>query len=366
MKKKVALIFGGNSSEHDVSLLSATNIFNYAGRERFDWILLGVDRQGQWKFDPAYGSEAIDLKAKDYFADARSVYLAPGQDSACICFKDGGTPVAFDIAFPIVHGHFGEDGKLQGMLESMDIPYVGPGVLSSAMCMDKDVTKRLLKASGIPVAASFTLHYGALQQPAFDTIVAQLQLPLFVKPANAGSSVGVSKVNHAGEYEAALSLAFSFDNKVLVEEAVTGKEVECAVLGNEEPQASVLGEIVPEEGFYSYENKYLKADGASMRIPAGVDEATTAHIRNAAVAAYRLMGCEGLSRIDFFVRADNTYVLNEINTLPGFTAISMYAKLWAATGVSYPELVTRLIDLALARKERDARFRDAVMPGALS
>lgn len=355
MKIKTAIIFGGKSAEHEVSLKSANNVFNSVDKTKFIPLLLGVNKLGQWYYNEQYTSDNVNLLGNDYFAGATPVYLSAAEKSVNIIDKKENKVLAdFDIAFPIIHGTFGEDGTLQGILKSLNIPFVGPDILGSSIAMDKDVTKRLLKAVGIPVANSYTLYKHLPNEYSFQEIVSCLGLPVFVKPANAGSSVGVSKVTNEIEYRAALTTAFRFDNKILVEEAVIGKELECGVLGNEEPQASVVGEIVATETFYSYDAKYIHSDGAVLQVPARIETHISDEIRHLAVKACKAIGCEGMARVDFLLSSKNKLVLNEINTLPGFTEISMYPKMWEATGFTEIELITMLINLAIQRHERNA------------
>ncbi len=357
MKPRIVVIFGGKSAEHEVSLKSASNIFNAIDTHIFEPTLLGMDKNGNWRYHAGYVEQNVDLTKHDYFSGSVEVFISNSGGRTAITDKKTNRILnVFDIAFPIIHGTFGEDGTLQGFLKLTGIPFVGPDVLGSAVGMDKDVTKRLLQDAGIPIADFFVLHQHTPDQYSFDEIVARLGLPLFVKPANAGSSVGVSKVTTKADFDIALSEAFKFDHKILVEEAVVGKEVECAVLGNEIPKASVIGEIIPTRDFYSYQAKYIDADGARMKIPADVDENISGQIRELAVKAFRTICCEGMARVDFFLRHDNTFVINEINTLPGFTEISMYPKLWEQTGISYQDLITELINLSLKRHERDSRL----------
>lgn len=357
MNATIAIFFGGKSAEYEVSLKSATNIFNALDKRKFTPLLIGVDKSGRWFYNPQYDKCDINLTKHDYFADATSIYLSSSADKIEVISKDTNTVVAtIDAAFPIIHGTYGEDGTLQGVLKSMSIPFVGPDVLGSAIAMDKDVTKRLLKAANIPVADSYTLYKQNPDEHSFKEISSTLGLPLFVKPANAGSSVGVSKVTNAEEFKIALSTAFRFDNKILVEEAIIGKEIECAILGNESVKASVVGEIVATKDFYSYDAKYISSTGAALQIPAKIDECLSECIRECAIKAFKTIDCEGMARVDFFLTKENKYVLNEINTLPGFTEISMYPKLWEHTGVSYTDLITELISLALQRHERDTKL----------
>ena len=349
----IAVIFGGKSAEFEVSLVSATNIINTMDRERFTPVLIGVDKQGEWFYNAQYANQSVDLTARDYFADAEPVCLT--FPSGTLVSRRTHQPVArFEAAFPIIHGTYGEDGTLQGILKANDIPYVGPDVLGSAIAMDKDIAKRLFAAAGIPVAKSYTLYKKHAEAYPYGEVADSLGLPLFVKPANAGSSVGVSKVTSEAEYWAALEEAFRYDSKILVEEAVVGKELECAVLGNEEKRASGVGEIVATKDFYSYDAKYISSTGANLRIPADIPADTAERIRTLAVQACDAIHCEGMARVDFLLSTDGHLVLNEINTLPGFTSISMYPKLWEQAGLPEKELITELIRLAMRRHERDS------------
>lgn len=357
MSLNVAIIFGGKSAEYEVSLKSATNIFNSIDREKFIPILLGVDKTGEWFYNDCSAVDSINLVVDDYFAGATCVYLSASINGIQVISKaTNKVLVNFDVAFPIIHGTYGEDGTLQGLLKSVNAPFVGPDVLGSAIAMDKDVTKRLLKEAGIPVANSFTLCKHTLSEYPFDDMVSALGLPLFVKPANAGSSVGVSKVTDKDEYEKALLAAFQFDNKVLVEEAVIGKELECGILGNEHMRASAVGEIVAVKDFYSYDAKYISSAGAILQVPAAIETDVAEEIRTLAVKACKTICCEGMARVDFFLSEDNKLVLNEINTLPGFTGISMYPKVWEYAGISEKDLITELILFALQRHDRNSKL----------
>lgn len=362
MKKRLAILFGGRSAEHEVSAESAANIYNAVDRDEFDVILVGVNKSGEWKYNSSYNGAPVDrLDTEQYFNQSLTIRIDTDGGRPVIIDKEKNQTVeTFDIAFPIIHGTFGEDGTLQGLLKSLGIPFVGPDILGSALCMDKDITKRVLRDGGIPVADGITVYRHESNDINFAAIEKKFGLPFFVKPCNAGSSVGVSKIENEAAFRPAIENAFRYDNKILIEEAVTGKEVECAVLGNETPEVSVVGEIIPTKDFYSYEAKYLDADGARMKIPADIDEAVSTAIRTAALRAFRLTGCEGMARIDFFLRPDNTFVLNELNTLPGFTAISMYPKLFTHTGIPVPQLITRLVALALERASRDKLLETAL------
>ncbi|MDR1673059.1 MAG: D-alanine--D-alanine ligase [Bacteroidales bacterium] len=357
MKLKVAIIFGGKSAEHEISLVSATNIYRSVDRIIYEPLLLGIDKQNRWCYHPRYTDGYVDLAERPYFEDASPVYLRVEDNGAAVVHRQSNQVLeTFDVAFPIIHGTFGEDGTLQGFLKSLDIPFTGPDVLASAVAMDKDVTKRLLRDAQIPVADFFTLFKHHPSAHSYEEITRRLGLPVFVKPANSGSSVGVSKAVDKRSFEQAVADAFRFDNKILVEEAIIGKEVECAVLGNEQPKLSVVGEIVPTKDFYSYDAKYLSVDGAKLKIPADIAPDLADAIRQTAAKAYRAISCEGMARVDFLLRNDGSFVLNEINTLPGFTAISMYPKLWEHAGILYKDLITELIQLAVARRIRDAKL----------
>jgi D-alanine-D-alanine ligase len=259
---------------------------------------------------------------------------------------------ALDVVFPILHGPFGEDGTVQGLLKLADIPFVGADVLGSAIGMDKDVMKRLLRDAGIKIGNFFTLKDHE-QIPAFASVEVVLGRPFFVKPSNMGSSVGISKVHEEGEYAAALKYAFQYDHKIIIEEYIRGREIECSVLGNEEPIASEAGEVIPSHEFYSYDAKYLDENGAALEIPARLGTQTKKRIKELAIKTFQVLCCEGLARVDFFLKDNDEVFVNEINTIPGFTKISMYPKLWEASGISYSDLITRLIELAVSRFERN-------------
>ncbi|MDE1512367.1 D-alanine--D-alanine ligase [Serratia nevei] len=362
-KLRVGVIFGGKSAEHEVSLQSAKNIVDAIDKEKFDVTLLGIDKQGQWHINDA-SNYLLNAENPALIALNRSnknVALIPGQEKQqLIEAGSAGALGQLDVIFPIVHGTLGEDGSLQGLLRMANMPFVGAGVLGSAVSMDKDVTKRLLRDAGLAVAPFVTLTRANRAGFTFEQLSERLGLPLFVKPANQGSSVGVSKVENRAEFDAAVSLAFSFDHKVLVESAIVGREIECAVLGNDDPQASVCGEIVLIDAFYSYDTKYINEQGAQVVVPAAIAPEVSDHIREVALKAFRALECFGLARVDVFLTPDNQVVINEINTLPGFTNISMYPKLWAASGVSYQALITRLIELALERHQQDRALNSSV------
>lgn len=362
-KLRVGIVFGGKSAEHEVSLQSAKNIVDAIDKTRFEVVLLGIDKQGQWHINDA-GSYLLNADDPSRIAlrpsDTTLAHI-PGRTAQSLIDADNGQPLpSIDVIFPIVHGTLGEDGSLQGMLRVANLPFVGSDVLASAACMDKDVTKRLLRDAGLAIAPFITLTRVNRQQVSFADVTAKLGLPLFVKPANQGSSVGVSKVTSEAQYQQAVALAFEFDHKVIVEQGIKGREIECAVLGNDQPQASTCGEIVLNSDFYAYDTKYIDDNGARVEVPAAIAPEVNEHIRQVAVQAYSTLGCCGMARVDVFLTPDNQVIINEINTLPGFTNISMYPKLWQASGISYSELITRLIELALERHRADSALKTSV------
>jgi D-alanine-D-alanine ligase len=356
---RVGVVFGGRSAEHEVSVASARNVLEAMDPDRYEPVPIGIDREGRWHLDDARrllesaGRLPALSDGSGGAPGAGEVALVPhGRSNALVdldTHRDLGT---LDVIFPVLHGPYGEDGSLQGLCRLAGIPCVGAGVLGSAVGMDKDVMKRLLRDAGIPTAR-FVVVERAMPAPSFDEAAASLGVPLFVKPANLGSSVGVSKARTAGEYAEALHLAFRYDTKAIVEEFVQGRELECSVLGNDDPIASVPGEVLPSHEFYDYEAKYLDEHGAVLEIPARLPPAVVDAVRALAVGAFRVLCCSGMARVDLFLRSDGALLVNEINTIPGFTRISMYPKLWEASGVTYRELVDRLIRLAIERHETE-------------
>ncbi|MCT2536233.1 D-alanine--D-alanine ligase [Aquibacillus koreensis] len=362
-KAKVGIIFGGKSAEHEVSLQSAKNIVDAIDKDKYEVVLLGIDKDGKWHLNDqsSYLLNEENPKLIQLNKTNKGVAVVPGESSNQLVNTSGSDTLSqLDVVFPIVHGTLGEDGSLQGMLRIANLPYVGTGVLGSAVSMDKDIAKRLLKEAGISVANSVTFTKNKRNQINYQAVKEKLGLPMFIKPANQGSSVGVSKVRNEEEFYAGIDDAFLYDHKLLVEEMVNGREVECAVLGNEDPQASIPGEILPQTDFYSYESKYIDEKGADLAIPADLSEELTKKVQQASVEVFQTLNCEGLARVDFFLKEDGELVVNEVNTLPGFTRISMYPKLWEISGISYPELINKLIELAIDRHQRDAQLKSAV------
>jgi D-alanine-D-alanine ligase len=317
-KIRVAVLFGGKSAEHEVSIRSAKNVVAALDPKKYDVTEIKISKSARW-----VPSESL--------------------------FE------SIDVVFPVLHGPFGEDGTVQGLLKLANIPFVGPSVLGSAVGMDKDVAKRLLRDAGIPVSKFLVVTKN--DPVSFVVAKKKLGLPLFIKPANMGSSVGVNKVKSKKEFDDAISKALQYDTKVMIEEFIKGREMECAMLGNESPVASVVGEIIPHHEFYSYDAKYIDDDGAGIEFPAKISKTIQKKIQTLAVRTFKTLACEGMSRVDFFLKADGEVLVNEINTIPGFTSISMYPKLWEASGIPPKKLVDTLITLAIARFKRDAKLK---------
>ncbi len=350
-KVRAAIIFGGMSSEHEVSLMSSTSVLQNINREKYDVMMIGITKDGRWLeyTGPVELIRSGEWEQPQYTTPA---FIAPDRSiHGLVVLGEGkATFQSIDVAFPVMHGRYAEDGTIQGLLELAGIPCVGPGVLSSAVVMDKQFTHMILDSVGIPTAKWLCLRreepldLSALEKE----IASRLSgYPVFIKPANAGSSVGVSKAENAQQLKEAIQLAFSHDSKLIIEEAIVGQEIECAVIGNEEPStAGVLGEIVPKVTFYDYDAKYFD-DATDLYIPARIPQETAQLISDTAVRAYQALECRGLTRVDFFAKKDGSIVLNEANTLPGFTHISMYPKLFITSGVSYPQLIDRLLTLAI-------------------
>ena len=373
-KLRVGILFGGRSGEHEVSLLSAASILKAIDRAKFDVVPIGITKEGHWLaagdahdlLDGNTSAVARRLRAGDPEATPGAKLLHQGIPTlmAPVPGHQGPEGKAIDVVFPVLHGTFGEDGTIQGLFELAGIAYVGSGVLGSSAGMDKDVMKRLFANAKLPIVRHVTLLRAEWQRSprkAMGQIEAALNYPVFVKPANLGSSVGISKVHNRKELGPALDLASKYDRKLVIEQGVGGKkgrarELEVAVLGNDRPQASVVGEIIPGKEFYDYEAKYL-SEGSIPVIPAKLTKAQTKHIRQMAVAAFQACDLSGLARVDFLMEpgGKQRILLNEVNTMPGFTQISMYPKLWEATGIGYKDLITRLIELALERHAEKAR-----------
>ncbi len=317
-KMKICVLFGGKSAEHDVSLVSARNVINALDKTKYLVTPIKINRNGKFNLNSIKN---------------------------------------FDLVFPVLHGPYGEDGSMQGFLKLAGVPFVGPSILGSAVGMDKDVMKRLLRENKIPIGNFLVLCKG--EKLSFLEAKNKLGIPLFIKPANLGSSVGIHKVKNEKEWIAALKDAFLYDSKIVIEEFIAGREIECSVLGNENPIASIPGEIIANEEFYSYDAKY-KGAGSTAVIPAKLDKKTVEKIKNMAIGVFKTLGCEGMGRVDFFLKKNGDILVNEINTLPGFTAISMYPKLWEASGLPLVKLLDKLINLGLQRFKREQKLKSTV------
>jgi D-alanine-D-alanine ligase len=365
-KLRVGILFGGRSGEHEVSLLSAASVLKAIDRKRYEVVPIGITKEGRW----VTAAAAQALLAGETIAglEADSETSGAPEGRALIAAETSPQPTALgrslkvDVIFPVLHGTFGEDGTIQGLLELADISYVGSGVLGSAAAMDKDIMKRLFASAGLPTPKHLSFLRGewrATQKKIVKHIEDSLKYPMFVKPANLGSSVGISKAHDGKELGPAIDLAAQFDRKIVIEQGIGGskknlfgkaRELEVAVLGNDDPQASVVGEIVPAKEFYDYEAKYLSEESVPI-IPAKLTEKESKRIREMAIAAFRACDCAGLARVDFLMEPESSRIyVNEVNTLPGFTKISMYPKLWEASGLPYSKLIDRLIELALERR----------------
>lgn len=362
MKKRlrVAILFGGKSAEHEISILSAKNIVEAMNQRKYEPVLIGIDKKGRWFLD----KNARLLRGQKFGEvqlDGEPLGVIPGANGAPFAsFTRRGVVGAVDVVFPVLHGPFGEDGTVQGLLKLAHVPFVGAGVLGSAVGMDKDVMKRLLRDAGIPIADFFAFERRALGKINFNRIRRSLGLPLFIKPANLGSSVGISKVNNRKQFDRAIREAFWFDGKILIEEFIRGREIECAVLGNQDPIASLPGEVISHHEFYSYEAKYIDQRGAALAVPAKLPARVIRKIRELSCRTFQLLDCHGMARVDFFVSRNGKVFVNEINTIPGFTKISMYPKMWEASGVSYPKLIDKLIQLALEKFRRERALKTSV------
>lgn len=350
---KVAVIFGGRSAEHKVSLRSAKNIVAALDSTKYEPVLIGIDNDGQWH----YHGDAMQLLHSDdpskiEMNAVMPVILSQNSDQHSIVSETGEMINSIDVIFPVLHGTYGEDGAIQGFAKLANLACVGPGILGSAIGMDKDVMKRLLRDAGIGIADFVTARSSNPKEFTYSQVSKQFGTTLFVKPANMGSSVGISKVVSESDFEKALDLAFQFDNKVIIEEQIVGREIECSVLGNDHPRVSIPGEIIPVDGFYSYERKYLDEHGAALEIPAKLTEEQTKAIQDIALQTYTCLELEGMSRVDVFLKENDQIIVNEVNTLPGFTEISMYPSLWEHEGKSIETLVDELIQYAIKKHKQ--------------
>lgn len=356
---RVGVLFGGRSGEHEVSLASAASVIRGMDLDKYEPVPVGITKDGHWLI----GEGAVKMLPDVLKSGRRVMLTADPTEAALVPLDRGAGAQRFDVIFPVMHGTFGEDGTIQGMLELSGLPFVGAGVLGSAIGMDKDVSKRLCENAGIPVVPWITVHRWQWEKDP-EAVKASIQLkfeyPVFVKPATLGSSVGMTKVHSTEELGPALDLAAAYGLKILVEESVTAREIEVAVLGNHDPKASIPGEIVPHREFYDYTAKYLE-DGTQLLIPADLKPPQVKKIQTLAVEAFRVLELSGMARVDFFLeKKGNKLYLNEVNTIPGFTSISMYPKLWEASGIPFRELVDKLIELAFEMHREKARTKYAI------
>ena len=349
-KIRVLLLFGGRSAEHEVSVVSARSVYAAIDRERYDVVLAGIDQQGRWYFG---GKDGESLSSSTVVPDGQVLARLSTTGPNLVAEDGNDLPDSeFDVVFPLLHGPYGEDGTVQGLLELAGLTYVGAGVAASAVGMDKVLARAIFAASGLPQTRYSVISrsdWRRAQVSVVERLEGEHNYPLFVKPANLGSSVGISKVHDRQGLQAGLELASHYDTKLIVERSVeNARELECAVLGNEYPEASGVGEIIPGAEFYDYTTKYID-DRSELVVPAVLEKSETESIRELAIRTFKAIDCSGLARVDFFMRSDGSVLVNEINTMPGFTPISMYPKLWAAAGVAYGDLIDRLIQFGLER-----------------
>jgi D-alanine-D-alanine ligase len=353
-KINVGVFFGGKSAEHEISLISAKNIIDTIDKNKYNVIPIGINKNGEFNF---YSGEDYILNADD----AKKVYLnlkgvpitfSFGAKKELIGISDKNLKIKIDVAFPVLHGSFGEDGTIQGLFEMAGIPYVGTGVLGSSIGMNKDVAKKILENSGIKTAKFLVFGVSEKEKINFSNVVSQLKCPFFIKPTNLGSSVGVYKIENEKDFYEKLEEIFKLCDKIMCEEMVVGREIECSVLGTDNPIASLSGEIILNHGFYSYEAKYLDENNAQLKAPADLPKEIVHKIQEAAIKIFKLLECRGMARVDGFVRENGDYIFNEINTIPGFTKISMYPKLWEVSKIPQTKLIDKLIQMALESDKR--------------
>lgn len=361
---RVGILYGGRSGEHDVSRCSAASVVKYLDPSKYEVIVIGIDHDGRW-----YVQDYPELVEDKKFGTVLTLHKNgtwyinhyEREEKLFLFNADSNTEINVDVVFPVVHGTFCEDGTLQGLLELAMVPYVGADVIGSAIGMDKDVSKRLLRDAGIPVVdwiKVYKYQWDKAKENLIETVIKKIGFPCFIKPCNAGSSVGISKVNSRDFLDTSVNDAFQWDNKILIEKGIDAREIEFSIIGNEIAESSIPGEIRPRHEFYSYEAKYIDSDGADFIIPADINSDLTEKIKKTALDAYHTLCCSGMARVDFFLEKNSEqFYLNEINTLPGFTSISMYPKLWDKSGINYSSLLDKLIELAFIRKKNKNRLR---------
>jgi D-alanine-D-alanine ligase len=348
-KQKVAILYGGRSVEHGVSVNSARNIFEYIDRKKFTPIAIGISKNGKW-----YLTDGVNKNIEK--GETLHLNLDPGNPA--LITKKSGKKIRVDIVFPVLHGTDGEDGSIQGLIKAMDLPMVGTGVLGSAISMNKIIAKKLLREAGLPVSDFLTFRYDEREAISYNAIARKLGVPFMVKSASLGSSVGVTKVKSRKDFDHAVDEAFRYDQEMLAEKFITGREVECAILGNDPPEASNPGEIVISSSyeFYTFDAKYVDPDAVKIEVPARITKPVVDKIRKACILAYKTLHCDDFARIDLFLDADGNIFINEINSIPGFTNSSMFPMMWNERGISFTELITKLINLAQERYDRGKRL----------
>lgn len=358
-KTRVAVLFGGKSAEHEVSIQSAKNVVNSLDKDKYEVVLIGIDKKGDWHLAPKqYLLDSSFTEQKNMPVSGEVSFITKAEGNNLINMSGQEQIGHIDVVFPVLHGPYGEDGSMQGLLKLANVPFVGSGVLGSAIGMDKDVMKRLLRDAGLPVAKFLTFQKG--EKIDFSIIEKEIGLPFFVKPANLGSSIGVSKIKNEEQFATAVNEAFQYDTKIIVEGYIKGRELECAVLGNDNPIASGVGEIIPTNEFYDYNAKYIDEEGAMLKAPADLEEKIVKEVQKLAVKTFKVLCLDGMARIDFFLGDDEVVYVNEANTIPGFTNISMYPKLWELSGVSYQELVDKLVQFAIEKFEEQKKLKTSL------
>ncbi|MBI5123382.1 D-alanine--D-alanine ligase [Candidatus Roizmanbacteria bacterium] len=358
-KIRVAVLFGGKSAEHEVSIQSAKNVIASLDKNKYDTVLIGIDKKGDWHVCPTqYLFEASFTEKKTLPSTNDVSFVTKSEGNNLIAISGQENIGEIDVVFPVLHGPYGEDGSMQGLLKLANVPFVGSGVLGSAIGMDKDVMKRLLRDAGLPIGKFLTFRKG--EKIKFKEVEKKLGLPLFVKPANLGSSIGVTKVKGEKNFQSAIDEAFLYDNKVIVEENIKGREIECSVLGNDNPIASIPGEIIASHEFYDYDAKYMDENGAKLKIPAKLSKEKIKEIQKLAIQSFKILCLDGMARIDIFLSENGKFFINEANTIPGFTNISMYPKMWEGSGISNKELVEKLINLAIEKFAEQKKLKTTV------
>lgn len=334
-KLHIGILFGGKSTEHDISIKSAENIFHFMNKKFFDISMIFINKNGHW----------LLTKLLNFSIKKEIISIHPHNEFPLVVRNN---PLKIDVIFPVIHGKYGEDGSIQGLLRMINLPFVGSDILSSSISMDKDFTKRLLHKENIPTNPFICLNKHSYNTICFNDIKNKIKFPVFVKPSNQGSSIGINLARNEKEFYKAIKIAFDLDNKIIIEKKIYGKEIECGILGNNNPQSSVCGEILtPHNSFYDYNYKYINTNYAKTIIPANITNIMSNNIRNIAIKAFKILNCKGMARVDFFITKKNKIILNEINTIPGFTNFSMYPKLWMATKINHSELLTKLIYLSI-------------------